>query len=262
MVRKIPNNTLITFVSRDPGLNLNGINELIADPKLGGVSRIYVLYDGRKNKKGDPVDGWAEISVANKTDLIHKLGPFKKIDIHEVEVDPNKIIEYFRDIFVKESKEENEIYLDATSLRRVTIAKLSFLITFFKVKIFLVVPDELYDLTKTFTEKDGEMIPLANWSTNQEGKLEMIDVPKIGYPKLRKVPIKIIKILSTGKYDSTKSLKSDLQMKITESRLRDNLRKLRDIGVIKYEKDGKLISTIELTFFGKLLAEIPSFKIS
>lgn len=251
---KEKSNILITFVSRDTELNKIGIRELITKRKHGGFSKIYLFYDSRV-KGGSPSDGWAELSVVNKHDLA-TLFRSLKLEIKEVGVNPNNIVESYKEVIVKEFKEGNTIYVDATSLRRITIAKISYLAVFFDLRIFLVVPDKLYDPKNAFIMEGGRMTPLSEWAAKQEGRFEMVNIPRIGYPKLRNVSVRIIKALSDRGIRSTKLLLTKSRLKINDQRLRDNLRKLNEMGIVVYKKEGKFINDIELTTFGKLMSDL------
>lgn len=253
-MKKLPSNILITFVSRDTELNKIGIRELITNPRYGGFSKIYLLYDSRM-KGGSPADGWADLSLTSKHDL-STLFKSLKIEIREIGVNPNNVVENYREIIVKESNEGNRIYIDATSLRRITIAKISYLAVFFDLRIFLVVPDKLYDPKNAFIMEDNRMVPLSEWAAKQEGKFEMVDIPRIGYPKLRNVSVRIINALSNHRIQSTKLLLAKSRLKINDQRLRDNLRRLSDMGIVRYRREGKFIKDIELTTFGKLVCDL------
>ncbi|MFY9300129.1 MAG: hypothetical protein WAO91_02935 [Candidatus Nitrosotenuis sp.] len=253
-MKKIPGNILITFVSRDTELNKIGIRELITNRKYGGFSRIYLFYDSRM-KGSSPLDGWAELSVTSKQDLA-TLFRSLKLEIKEVGVNPNNIVESYKEVIVKESKDGNTVYIDATSLRRITIAKISYLAVFFDLKIFLVVPDKLYEPKNAFIMEGGKMTPLNEWAAKQEGRFEMVDIPRMGYPKLRKISIRLIKALSDHGSRSTKILLTKSKLRINDQRLRDNLRKLNEMGIIIYKKEGKFIKDIELTTFGKLMSDL------
>lgn len=254
---KPPHNVLITFVSKDLELNRIGITELVNNKKYGGLSKVYLLYDGR-TKDSKPQDGWAESSVRNKDKLYEMIKPLIK-NVELVPVDPDNVVVKIKDALQKEIGSKNTVFVDATSLRRVTISRITLLSIILGAKLFLVVPppDALYDPKTVYVKQGSKEILMDEWAARQVGEFELLDIPRI-CPKLNTSQRVIIRKLAALPYDSLKSLLQALraEQSFSEASLRDNLRKLKKMEMVNYEKTGKSISKVELGSFGKLVSDV------
>ena len=191
----IDENVLITYVSKDPELNRIGWRELVKK----GLTKVYLLYDCRvdpKTKK--PIDSWAKISLQNVT----KVEKFVKesVDYELMGVDPNNIYDSYLNIIKKEKDQNRTVYVDGTSLRRITLAWISSICMLFGAKLFLVVPKKLHDPYNTFIIEDDSKQNLSDWSEHLSGKFESVQTPTICVPKFGKSSLQILSLLISKIY--------------------------------------------------------------
>ncbi len=245
---------VITFVTRDVELNRIGISKLAQE----GLHKVYILYDVRtKEDSTTPEDGWAEISVKNKDTLLGLIKPLIQ-DVELKPIDPNTSFDSIQTIVEKEIEKGNTVFIDATSLRRVTIAHLPILSILFGAKIYLVVQksQDLYDPRKTYIKEDDKLIPISDWAAKQKGELELVNIPIIDI-KLNKEELKIINKIKDKQFDSVKTLAHEVSL--SEANLREYLRKLKEMDILSVVKLDK-IKEIRLTPYGKLVLRSTQLK--
>lgn len=248
-----PVKVMIAYISKDLELNKTAIREVNSK----GLERLYLLYDGRTRKDGSPTDGWAAISRANVVQISERVGSIK--EIKEIPItDPNSLRHNLEKIIRNERRQGNTVFIDGTSLRKSIIARVAYLCMTYGAQLLFVIPNSLYDPYSTFIEKAGEKVPLHEWASNQQGKVEYAALPKVAWPNIQGIQVQIVNKLSFRKFSLTtdllQSLNKERRSKISEPTLRYNLRKLERNDIIRYTKTGKSITNIELTEHGRTLS--------